>query len=372
MDTWASSWLWPFSTLGWPDDTGDLKYFYPTDDLVTGPDIIFFWVARMIMAGLEFLGQIPFRDVYFTGVIRDLQGRKMSKSLGNSPDPLDVIAEYGADALRFTISYLSPLGQDIYYSNEKCEIGRNFANKIWNASRFLLMNLEDYAPDTSKPNVSAFTLADKWIMTEYNRTVDNVNNALKNYNFTEAAKQLYEFIWHVYCDWYLELIKHRFYRSDNPEDKVVAQYTALSVLEGSLRLLHPVMPFITEEIWQGIKNYFPIKEDSLVIAEFPKVNEDFIDEKIDTDMTLIQETITAIRTLRKQVNLAPKVEIDIYIKVASKEQISGLEQINEAVNQLDSATQENAKEANSVAQIAVEASQMANSLVEDAQAKKFN
>ena len=316
LDTWASSWLWPFSTLGWPNDTEDLKYFYPTDDLVTGPDIIFFWVARMIMAGLEFMGDIPFTDVYFTGMIRDMKGRKMSKSLGNSPDPLDVIAEYGADALRFTISYLSPLGQDIYYSNEKCEMGRNFANKIWNASRFLLMNLEDYDPNMQKPKSEDLTLADKWILSEFNKAVKNVNNAFKDYNFTEAAKLLHEFIWRIFCDWYVELIKHRLYRSENQKDKAIAQYMGLQILEGSLRLLHPIMPFITEEIWQKLPN----TGESIMIAEYPQCDENAIDEQSITEMNLIMDIIGAIRNIRGEMNVPPSKKANVIFKIADDAQ----------------------------------------------------
>jgi valyl-tRNA synthetase len=266
----------------------------------------------MIMAGLEFMDAIPFTDVYFTGMIRDMQGRKMSKSLGNSPDPLDVIAEYGADALRFTISYLSPLGQDIYYSNEKCEIGRNFANKIWNASRFLFMNLEDYDPERATPESYELTLADKWIISEFNKTVERVDDALEKYHFTEMAKVLYDFIWHTYCDWYLELIKHRFYQSENPKDKEIAQHVALTILEGSLRLLHPIMPFITEEIWQKLPN---TSGETIMKAEYPQVDKAAIDEEAIHEMELLMEIIGAIRNIRGEMNVPPGKKATALFKV---------------------------------------------------------
>jgi valyl-tRNA synthetase len=211
LDTWFSSWLWPISTLGWPEENEDLQYFYPTDTLVTAPDIIFFWVARMIMAGLEFMGEIPFEDVYFTSVIRDAQGRKMSKSLGNSPDPLDVIAEYGADALRFTVAYLAPLGQDVLYSNEKCKIGRNFANKIWNAGRFLLMNKKQLestrvrkAGESSSQLLHELDLADRWILSKLESAVKSLADALTEFEINTATKVIYDFVWHDYCDSYFQ------------------------------------------------------------------------------------------------------------------------------------------------------------------------
>ncbi|HSG28397.1 MAG TPA: class I tRNA ligase family protein, partial [Candidatus Krumholzibacterium sp.] len=267
LDTWFSSWLWPFSTLGWPEDTEDLRYFYPTDTLVTGPDIIFFWVARMIMAGTEVMPEIPlpdgsrrtggrdtipFRDVYFTSIIRDAQGRKMSKSLGNSPDPLEVIREYGADALRFTVLYLAPLGQDVLYSNEKCEIGRNFANKIWNAGRFLLMNAaESGVTPGSATDIDAHQdLADRWILSRLHSTVLSLNRSLDGFEINQAVKTLYDFIWHDFCDWYLEMIKGRIYGDETAAVKTAVVGRAVAVFETSLRLLHPFMPFLTEELWQ--------------------------------------------------------------------------------------------------------------------------
>ena len=221
LDTWFSSWLWPFSTFGWPENTADLKAFYPTQTLVTGPDIIFFWVARMIMAGIEFMGDIPFKDVYFTSIIRDEKGRKMSKSLGNSPDPLDVISTYGADALRFTVIYIAPVGQDIRYSNEKCEIGRNFANKIWNVVRFRLMQGPVTSAKPTLDNLGTLRPDDQWILASLNQAIKGVTDGLANFRFNEVSKILYEFIWSKFCDWYLESCKPVFNGGDAAQKQTV-------------------------------------------------------------------------------------------------------------------------------------------------------
>ncbi|MBN2451150.1 MAG: valine--tRNA ligase [Lentisphaeria bacterium] len=249
LDTWFSSWLWPFSVFGWPEDSADLRRFYPTDALVTGPDIIFFWVARMIMAGLEFMGEVPFREVYFTSIIRDDSGRKMSKSLNNSPDPIDVVATYGADALRFTIIYIAPVGQDIRYSNEKCEIGRNFANKIWNAVRFRLRQGPLSPGWETLDDLCAADLRtdDRWILARLEATIRDVTQSLEAFRFNDAARFLYEFMWNEFCDWYLESAKAVFGEGDEARRRA-----ALRVFDHAmgvfLRLLHPVMPFVTEEL----------------------------------------------------------------------------------------------------------------------------
>lgn len=313
LDTWFSSWLWPFSTLNWPEDNPDLRYFYPTDLLVTGPDIIFFWVARMIMAGLEFMGEIPFKEVYFTSIIRDEFGRKMSKSLGNSPDPLDVIKEYGADALRFTIVYLAPLGQDILFSTKKCEIGRNFANKIWNAGRFLIMNSEGIEiKDELK--FEHLDLADRWILSELNKAINELNRALETYRINDATRIIYDFLWHDFCDWYLEIIKERIYSPESEGEKISVLSRAIYVFETALKLLHPFMPFITEEIWQNLRER---KEgESIMIEAFPVADEKWIDEVISKNMKFVQDVIVAIRSIRGEMNISHTKLCDVIINIS--------------------------------------------------------
>ena len=332
LDTWFSSWLWPFSILGWPHDNPDLRYFNPTATLVTGPDIIFFWVARMIMANMEFMrGEpnaqgtprskdeelIPFQDVYFTSIIRDAQGRKMSKSLGNSPDPLDVIDQYGADALRFTVAFLSPLGQDVLFSSEKCEIGRNFANKIWNAGRFLLMNKTELVGSgevdlTSLPDAQ-LDLADRWILSRLHHSIGNLNTALTEFRLNEASKILYDFIWHDFCDWYLELVKTRFYGDESAETKKVVLTRALWIFDQALRLLHPVMPFVTEELWQHLAER---SGQSLIRSAFPAAEGTWVDQKTEDEMAFVQDIINALRNIRGENNIAPSKEIKIQVRLA--------------------------------------------------------
>jgi len=318
LDTWFSSWLWPFSTMGWPEETDELKYFYPTDTLVTGPDIIFFWVARMIMAGLEFMGDIPFKDVYIHGIIRDEQGRKMSKSLGNCIDPLEMIERFSADSVRFSLIMLTSEGQDISLTESKFEMGRNFSNKIWNAYRFLAMNLEgDYQVDlNSLLQEKEIELADRWIISRYNATIRQVTQSLERFQFNEALNAFYSFFWHDYCDWYLELIKPRLYRSGDKRSREIALGCASAIMKGSMKLLHPFMPFITEEIWQNLKTR---EEESLVISEWPKWDEGAIDEVSQERMSLIQEVIRAIRNIRGEMNVPPNKRADVYIKGADAE-----------------------------------------------------
>jgi len=327
LDTWFSSWLWPFSVLGWPEDNEDLRYFNPTDTLVTGPDIIFFWVARMIMANMEFMkgmpnkngkprekdeDLIPFRDVYFTSIIRDAQGRKMSKSLGNSPDPLDVIDQYGADALRFTIAYLAPIGQDVLFSTEKCEIGRNFANKIWNACRFLLMNKTETIGEANIPlgklPTEYMDLADQWILSCLNLTIKNFNKALTEFNVNEASKLIYDFVWHDFCDWYVELLKTRLYGNETNEIKSTVIARALWIFDQILRLLHPLMPFITEELWQYLTER---QGNSIVKAEFPLANEQLINKDIERDINFVMKIIETVRNIRGEMNIPPAKQIKI-------------------------------------------------------------
>ena len=309
LDTWFSSWLWPFSTLGWPEENMDLKYYYPTDDLVTAPDIIFFWVARMIMAGLEFMGDIPFRNVYFTGLIRDMQGRKMSKSLGNSPDPLDIIDQYGADALRFGMMLIAPKGHDILFDTAQIEVGRNFMNKLWNASRFVMMNLKGDELTGALPEKEDLQLADRWILSRLKATIRSVDRNLSHYRFNDAAKDIYDFTWSNFCDWYIELLKPRLYGEDEG-DRKTALATAVYVLRDLLKLLHPYAPFITEEIWQSLKTP---EETDIIVAPWPSQNRIPSDKASVRDMELIMKVITAIRTIRSEMTVPPSRKADVLI-----------------------------------------------------------
>lgn len=297
LDTWFSSWLWPFSTLGWPDETNDLKSFYPTSDLVTGPDIIFFWVARMIMAGLEFMNDIPFSKVYFTGIIRDMKGRKMSKSLGNSPDPLDVINEYGADALRFTIARLSPIGQDVHYSNSMCELGRNFANKIWNASRFVSIQLEGEEILNPRRNLSLLSLDDKAILDRLQQAVEDCHNSLRRFHFNDAALGVYDFFWHHFCDRYLESAKY-YLNTDDLRRRAVVRGVLMEVLRVTLKLLHPFMPFITEEIWNQLG-----QKPLLIRSDWPLPDNLLVFPRVRAAAELKYDIISAARNLRKEYEL---------------------------------------------------------------------
>ena len=324
LDTWFSSWLWPFSTMGWPKNTEELEYFLPTNLLITAPGIIYLWVARMIMATLEFQNKIPFDTVLLHGMVLDEHGIKMSKSLGNSPDPIHIIEEVGADALRFSMIFNTPKGQDSYYSASILEIGRNFANKIWNAYRFMMMNVEkiEGLPKREKLKLE---LADKWIYSRLNQVIADVTSEYENLRMNDASSALMDFIWKEFCSWYLELSKDRIYNDEDKAGQLTAKYILLDVFQTSMRLLQPIMPHIAEEIWQGIKHYFPMQEKSIIIADFPKKNEEMINTKIDKDMQLIQDAITGTRNLRKQVNLSPGKEVAISINVASDKQIGLIE-----------------------------------------------
>lgn len=306
LDTWFSSALWPFSTLGWPEETEDLKYFYPTDVLVTAYDIIFFWVARMIFSGLEHMGKEPFKYVLIHGIVRDAQGRKMSKSLGNGIDPLEVIEKYGADALRFTlVTGISP-GNDTRFHMEKVEANRNFANKIWNAARFVLMNLDI---DTSfKPDESKFTFTERWILSRLDTLIREVTENLEKFEIGIAAQKLYDFIWDEFCDWYIEMSKPTLYNKEASNNKEV-QYVLLTVLTDVLKLLHPFMPFVTEEIYLNL----PHVEESLVIATWPKPRGYQFTEDIQTVEKLI-ELIRSLRNLRLERNIKPDIKPKVYIK----------------------------------------------------------
>jgi valyl-tRNA synthetase len=314
LDTWFSSWLWPFSTLGWPDETEDLKYFYPTSLLVTAPDIIFFWVARMVMAGLEFTGKVPFPHVHLHGIVRDDLGRRMQKSLGNSPDPIDIISEYGADALRFTMALLTPTGQDILFSAKKLDTGRHFANKLWNAARLAITNLDGFDPSRVDPKLLKLTLEDRWILSRLSNLTRETGRYLTTYRFNSAARALYEFAWGEFCDWYLELAKVRFYGDKNTPEYLSVQYVTHKVLDSFLRLLHPFMPFITEEIWQKL----PGSGESLVRARWPKSSKALMDEEAENEMATLQQAVCGMRNIRSEMNVAPSRKASVLIKAEGR------------------------------------------------------
>jgi valyl-tRNA synthetase len=309
LDTWFSSALWPFSTLGWPEETEELRVFYPTSVLVTGFDILFFWVARMMMMGLKFMGDVPFRDVYIHALVRDIQGRKMSKSRGNVIDPLVVMKEYGTDAFRFTLAAFAAQGRDICLSEERIEGYRHFANKIWNASRFSLANLVDFKGIDQEIDLGEMSLANRWILSRFNETVREVTESLEEYRFNEGAQAIYHFIWHEFCDWFLELIKPVLYGKDDQQERIVTQDVLMRVLGGALRVLHPFMPFITEEIWQRL----PHEGKSIMIADFPQYNPGLRDEEALEDMDLVRRTIGGIRNIRGEMDIAPKKRLEVLL-----------------------------------------------------------
>ncbi|OGX44778.1 MAG: valine--tRNA ligase [Omnitrophica WOR_2 bacterium RIFCSPLOWO2_12_FULL_51_8] len=359
LDTWFSSWLWPFATLGWPNigsridkihpspstlhpSPSDIEYFYPTSVLVTAPEIIFFWVARMIMAGFAFIGKKPFRDVYIHGTVRDIEGKKMSKSLGNIIDPLEIIAEYGADALRFSLVSLTAQGQDVYLSKERFEQGRNFANKIWNASRFILMNLD---PGYKNEDLSVFFSKNKlsrinrWILSRFYAALKEVNRSLGAYKFNEAANLLYSFFWHEFCDWYLEMIKVDLKNSEN-------QLVMYKALEKSLRALHPLMPFITEEIWQRLGSWgqsppvfpqegtVPPKLRSIMTEPWPHVQEQIIDKEVEKEMCLVFDVITLVRNMRSELGIPLQADIPVRVCLASRQKRGLLEAMSGQIKTL--------------------------------------
>lgn len=298
LDTWFSSALWPFSTMGWPEKTDLLEQYYPTSVLVTGYDIIFFWIARMLVMGMEFMKEIPFDKVFIHGLVRDEQGRKMSKSLGNGIDPLEVVNKYGADTLRFMLITGNTPGNDMRFYWNRVESTRNFANKIWNASRFALMNLDGF--DAAAPR-APYTLADKWILSRLQDTAKNVTDLMGRFELGEAGRLIYDFIWGEICDWYIELIKPRLYNKDNQAERATAQYVLCTVLGEAMKLLHPYMPFITEEIWQ----HLPHEGFSIMLAPWPVADEQLMDTEAEAAMSAIMETIKAIRNMRAEVNAAP-------------------------------------------------------------------
>ncbi len=307
LDTWFSSALWPFSTLGWPEKTEDLDYFYPTDVLVTGYDIIFFWVIRMIFSGYEQMGEKPFKTVLFHGLVRDDQGRKMSKSLGNGIDPLEIIDKYGADALRLTLITGNAPGNDMRFYMSRVEASRNFANKVWNASRFIMMNMEGRT--ITKPDDKDLEPVDKWIISKLNTVIKDVTENMDKFELGIAVQKVYDFIWDEFCDWYIEMVKPRLYNSDNAESMNAALWTLKSVLIDALKLLHPYMPFITEEIFTTLQS----EEESIMISSWPKYSEDNNFAKDEADIELVKEAIRGIRNIRTGMNVSPGRKATIYV-----------------------------------------------------------
>jgi len=344
LDTWFSSWLWPMSTLGWPEKTKDLEYFYPTSVLVTAPEILFFWVARMIMSGKEFMKEIPFSDVYIHGTVRDVTGKKMSKSLGNIIDPLEIIDGFGADALRFSIISITSAGQDVFLSKDKFEIGRNFANKIWNASRFVLANVGTPGHQgTRAPEKENMSIADRWILSRLNRTIEAVTKALKSYRFNEAEGLIYDFFWHDFCDWYVEMVKpeiigHKDTRTQGHHEKT--KKILIYVLENSLKLLHPFMPFVTEAIWQNIQ-----ERESIMVAPWPEADKHYIDKKIESDMETAKNIIVNIRNIRADMNIphSKKIKVNLVpLKRGAGPALSGVMEYIKNLAQLDELAVEDA------------------------------
>ena len=305
LDTWFSSALWPFSTLGWPQQTEDLKYFYPTDVLVTGYDIIFFWVIRMIFSGYEQMGEKPFKTVLFHGLVRDSQGRKMSKSLGNGIDPLEIIDKYGADALRLTLITGNAPGNDMRFYIERVEASRNFANKVWNASRFIMMNMEG-KEITEQP---ALEPVDKWILSKLNSLIKEVTDNMENFELGIAVQKVYDFIWDEFCDWYIEMVKPRLYNSDNADSQNAALWTLKHVLIDALKLLHPYMPFITEEIFCTLQS----EEESIMISAWPVYKEEYAFAKEEKEIETMKEAIRGIRNVRTSMNVAPSRKASVYV-----------------------------------------------------------
>ncbi len=322
LDTWFSSWLWPFSSLGWPNITVDFENYYPTNTLITAYDIIFFWVARMVMAGLEFTGQIPFRDVYITPLLRDKQGRKMSKSLGNGIDPLDIIHEYGSDSLRFTLSFLSVQGQDLNIDAKDFMFGAKFANKVFNASKFILLNLEN----RKVFNDLKFNDIDKWLLTSLNSTILGVESSFANYKYNEASKFVYEFFWNDFCDWYIEISKIDL-NSENVDIQNMAISKLLFFLKKALLILHPFIPFVTEKIYSE----FSEKGDILALNEYPSfdISSNFKEEF--ESFKVFKTFIVAVRTLKSEFNISPSIEIDVALKFDSDFKYEGYFKSNESI-----------------------------------------
>lgn len=332
LDTWFSSALWPFSSMGWPKKTKELELYYPTSTLVTGADIIFFWVARMIMFGLYEMKDIPFHNVFFHGIVRDDLGRKMSKSLGNSPDPLDLIEQYGADAIRFSMIYNTSQGQDVRFSEKLLEMGRNFANKIWNASRFVIMNLEDFDINTFDTKNLQLELVDEWIISHLQTTAKEVELRLTNFQLDEASKAVYEFLRGDFCDWYVEISKIRLYNLENKKSKQTAQYVLWSILEAGLRLLHPFMPYISEEIWQKIKKEGA--EETIMLAKFPIHVAGQPREDIEESFSYIQEVVSSLRNIRAEMGISLGKEVKVVVVSGDEKELEVLQENETFLRQL--------------------------------------
>ncbi|MFW5784538.1 MAG: valine--tRNA ligase [Chitinispirillaceae bacterium] len=309
LDTWFSSWLWPFSTMGWPEKTKVLEKFYPTDTLTTAPEILFFWVARMIMAGFHFTGKLPFTDVVLHGTVRDKSGRKMSKSLGNSIDPLEVIPVYGADALRFSMVMITAQGADVFLGKDTFDIGRNFANKLWNASRFLIGNIKEPVSFDSLPPIKRFKAEDKWILSKLQHLIRNMNEAIDSYKLNEACHLMYDFAWHEFCDWYVEAKKADFYQEDDPQRRDDALALSGYVLASILKLLHPIMPFLTEEIWSHLRSKVTFPQildcESIMVSSYPAFRKELVDDDTESKFDFLKEVIVALRTIRSENNVPP-------------------------------------------------------------------
>ncbi len=308
LDTWFSSALWPFSTLGWPDQTPELKLFYPTSVLVTAFDILFFWVARMMMMGIHFMGEVPFREVYIHALVRDPEGQKMSKSKGNVIDPLEIMDKYGTDAFRFSLAAFAAMGRDVRLSEERIAGYRNFMNKIWNACRFTLMNLEGFDPGA--PDAAPLTSVEAWILSRLQQVARETRARLDAYEFDQAANTLYQFIWHEFCDWYLELIKPQLYDKADAAARLHSQRVLLDVLSAIMRLLHPFVPFITEEIWQKL----PGAAGSVMVAPFPEPDDRLLNPGAEAELGLVMETVTAIRNLRGEMNVPPASQVEVFLQ----------------------------------------------------------
>ncbi len=314
LDTWFSSALWPFSTLGWPEKTEELEYFYPTDVLVTGYDIIFFWVIRMIFSGFEQMGEKPFKTVLFHGLVRDSQGRKMSKSLGNGIDPLEIISQYGADALRLTLITGNAPGNDMRFYQERVEASRNFANKVWNASRFIMMNME--GKQITADAKEYLEPVDKWILSKLNTLIKDATENMEHYELGIAVQKVYDFIWDEFCDWYIEMVKPRLYNSDDANSQMAALYTLKTVLIDALKLLHPYMPFVTEEIFCTLQN----EEESIMISQWPAYTEERNFAKEEKDIETIKEAVRGIRNVRTEMNVAPSKKASVFV-VSDKDEV---------------------------------------------------
>ncbi|MEN6295348.1 MAG: class I tRNA ligase family protein, partial [Chloroherpetonaceae bacterium] len=346
LDTWFSSWLWPLTTMRWDPDSSEqneiIKKFLPTDLLVTGPDILFFWVARMIMATEKFADTIPFKNVYFTSTIRDNKGRKLSKSLGNSPDPLNIIEKYGADAVRFTMVYLSPLGQDLRLDVDvksqdiaSTQLGRNFANKIWNAARFIQMKKDDVDDgifQNTKLSFEILTFAEHWILSRLNSTIKRTNQNLSQYKLNDFSKTLYDFIWRDFCDWYIEIIKAEFSNAESANRKAEIVKYALYIFEKILLMIHPVMPFISEEIWHLL--FGKAEDETISTQNFPIENEEYISVEQENDFEIIQLVVEEIRSLRAMLGVQPSVSLPINLHIEDPKFIKYFENLHKPISDL--------------------------------------